>query len=127
MVKTQWMEKMRIVVDDDEISENGFDTVDEPDFAKIVEPSPHQKKSLNRKLSSTLADEAEVDDGGALMSDEFKERVIGSVSRQVYIDWAKAAGGIKSRNIHIIIVCIRRGLDGRIQVVAHALVPKWRC
>ena len=87
-------EDENVLLDDDEGSENGFDTSDEPDVAKIVEPSPPRKMSLNRKLSSTLADEAKVEDGGALMSDEFKERVIGSVSRQVYINWAKAAGGI---------------------------------
>jgi ABC-type Fe3+/spermidine/putrescine transport system ATPase subunit len=84
-----------IAVDDDARSENCLETADEPEVAKIVEPSPTRKKSLNRKLSSTLeSDTAQVDKGGALMSDEFKERVIGSVSTQVYIDWATASGGV---------------------------------
>lgn len=75
-------EEDAIVLDDDARSENGLETADEPEVAKIVEPSPPNRKSLTRKLSSTI-DKEELDSGGALMSDEFKERVIGSVNRQV--------------------------------------------
>lgn len=82
-----------ITVDDDARSENCLETADEPEVAKLVEPSPPRKKSLNRKLSSTLNHEV-LDKDGALTTDEFKERVIGSVGRDVYLDWAAAAGGI---------------------------------
>jgi ABC-type Fe3+/spermidine/putrescine transport system ATPase subunit len=81
-----------ISLDDDARSENCLETTDEPEVAKIVEPSPPRKRSLNRKLSSTL-DREELDTDGALTTDEFKERVIGSVGLQVYLDWCKAAGG----------------------------------
>ena len=76
------MEGDDIILDDDARSENCLETADEPEVAKIVEPSPPNRKSLTRKLSSTI-DKEELDTGGALMSDEFKERVIGSVNRQV--------------------------------------------
>lgn len=85
-----------ITMDDDARSENGLETADEPEVAKVVEPAPPRKKSLTRKLSSVLVQGKTdtVDKVGALMSDEFKERVVGSVEQQVYVDWAKAAGGL---------------------------------
>ena len=85
-----------ILFEGDARSNNGMETSDEPDVAKIVEPifepSSPQKESLSKNMSISVDQEA--DKGGALMSDEFKERVIGCVGRQVYIDWAEAAGGI---------------------------------
>ena len=40
---------------------------------------------------ATAAQEAEND--GVLMTDEIRERVIGSVDKDVYLLWAKAGGG----------------------------------
>ena len=82
-----------ITVDDDARSENCLETADEPEVAKVVEPSPPRVKKLSRKLSSTIDHEV-LDKDGALTTDEFKERVIGSVGRGVYLDWARAAGGV---------------------------------
>lgn len=82
-----------ITLDDETASENRLETCDEPEVAKVVEPSSPNRRSLTRKLSSALEQEM-ADNDGTLMSDEFKERVVGSVSRNVYVDWAKAAGGL---------------------------------
>eukprot|EP00804_Cyclotella_cryptica_P002770 CCRYP_021220-RD/>CCRYP_021220-RD protein AED:0.04 eAED:0.04 QI:576/1/1/1/1/0.85/7/1584/1189 len=96
-----------IKLDDDARSENGLETADEPEVAKVVEPSPPMKKILTRKLSSALGQDTSdtLDKGGALMSDEFKERVVGSVEKQVYVDWAKAAGGL-TIGVYILVLFI---------------------
>jgi len=46
---------------------------------------------------------------GALMTDEFKERVKGSVDRAVYIAWAKSAGGI---SVGVLILAMFVGVEG---------------
>lgn len=92
--------------DGDDASENALDYGgDEPDVTKIIHNSPRRssmgsiKSGSMRRLGSSVrnnTDEANLEgnDSGALMTDEFKERVTGSVDRQIYIAWAKAGGGI---------------------------------
>lgn len=101
-------------VDGDDASEDAPDYGgDEPEVTKIIHNSPRRssaesiKSSTMRRLSSTATsnDDAakEGGDDGALMTDEFKERVQGSVDRQVYIAWAKAGGGV---TVGVIILCM---------------------
>ena len=68
----------------------------EPESPEMVSKSPKRRLSrrLSRKTSSRKMSSEELDNGGVLMTDEAKERETGSVSRQVYLDVAKAAGGL---------------------------------
>lgn len=72
---------------------------DEPEVTKIIHTAP--KRSISRSLSRQISRRGSEDstkengeDSGALMTDEFKEREKGSVDNQVYLDWAKAGGGV---------------------------------
>eukprot|EP00581_Thalassiosira_minuscula_P016410 CAMPEP_0183715472 /NCGR_PEP_ID=MMETSP0737-20130205/9671_1 /TAXON_ID=385413 /ORGANISM="Thalassiosira miniscula, Strain CCMP1093" /LENGTH=1569 /DNA_ID=CAMNT_0025944567 /DNA_START=70 /DNA_END=4779 /DNA_ORIENTATION=+ len=88
--------------DGDDASENALDFGgDEPEVTKIIHNAPRRdsdKASRTRlikkaSINDDVANE-EGDNGGALMSDEFKEREKGSVNREVYLSWARAAGGV---------------------------------
>jgi len=77
----------------DDASENGMDYGNEPEVAKVIDPSPRRKSSV--KVTNEIKGiEDDGGNGGKLMTDEFKEREKGSVDKRVYIDWAKQGGGI---------------------------------
>lgn len=94
-------------------SENALDYGGvEPDVTKVVRGSKRRSSTLNIKSLKRLSSDeiAEViDNGGALMTDEFKERDKGSVDKRVYLDWARSAGGI---SVGVLILAMFVGVEG---------------
>lgn len=90
---------------------------DEPDVTRVIRSSSDypprgsvSKRSSVRRLNSTdVPFNEEGEKGGALMTDEFKEREKGSVDRQVYISWAKAGGGV---GVGVAILAMFVGVEG---------------
>ena len=78
------------------------------DYSPRRNSAPSIKHPSLRRLSSTA--NAGSEKGGALMTDELKEREKGSVDKQVYISWAKDAGGVSvglsSLGMFVVVECL---------------------
>ena len=84
-------------VEDDE--EDALDLGNEPEVEEVIHPNRSPARVLTRRKSSvrreSVGSARDLEkESGALMTDEFKERVTGSVDKEVYIAWAKAGGGL---------------------------------
>jgi ABC-type multidrug transport system fused ATPase/permease subunit len=83
--------------------------------------------SVNDEDTISLDDEdvndepAKKETSGALMTDEFKERVQGHVDKQVYIAWGRAAGGIWVP----IVILLGYGLAEGINVLSKWFLTYW--
>ncbi|KAL7549875.1 hypothetical protein ACHAWF_013132, partial [Thalassiosira exigua] len=103
----------------DDLSEDALDYGgDEPEVTKVIHEKPRRSSSkrnsiVKRHSSLGAADDAAEEEGdgsgGALMTDEFKERVKGSVDREVYVSWAKAGGGV---GLGVLILAMFVGVEG---------------
>lgn len=64
------------------------------------EPDSSINDDFDLDVDSDLMEDVSIDtkkptsSNGELMTNEFKERVVGSVDRQVYLAWGRAAGGV---------------------------------
>ena len=84
---------------DEDDDKDALDLGSEPEVAEVIHPNRSPTRTLTRRKSSvrreSVGSAGDLDkNAGALMTDEFKERVTGSVDKEVYIAWAKAGGGL---------------------------------
>lgn len=93
----------------------------ESNVGHVLSPkSPHRRhKPLLRKESSILGDHEM--EGGALMTDELKERSTGNVSLDIYLAWVRASGGVW---VGVLIISLYLGVGG-IDVLSKWWLTYW--
>ena len=109
--------------DDDEMSAN-LDRGGEPEVSKIIASppnSPQRKMSIQAVDDSAGGGKGGEQKGGALMTDELKERETGAVDRRVYIAWSRAAGGI---SVGVTILAMFVGVEA-LQVLSKWWLTNW--
>lgn len=84
---------------DEDDDKDALDLGNEPEVEEVIHPNRSPARTLTRRKSSvrkkSVGSASDLEEKvGTLMTDEFKERVTGSVDKEVYIAWAKAGGGL---------------------------------